>query len=85
MVFIFVLTNVIRVNIYFLMRYFLCILLPPLAVLSTGRVGAFILSILLTLLGWIPGMIFAILIVNKHYSDRKHNEMLQAVKQGKQY
>jgi hypothetical protein len=26
------------------MRYFLCIILPPLAVLTTGRIGAFILA-----------------------------------------
>lgn len=63
------------------MRYFLCILLPPVAVLTTGRIGAFILSIFLTLLGWIPGMIYAILIVNKHYADRKHSEMLNALNQ----
>ncbi len=62
------------------MRYFLCIILPPIAVLTTGRIGAFILSLLLTLLGWIPGVIFAILIVNKHYSDLKHKEMLHAMR-----
>jgi uncharacterized membrane protein YqaE (UPF0057 family) len=65
------------------MRYFLCILFPPIAILTTGRIGAFVLSLFLTLLGWIPGVIFAILIVNKHYGDKKHNEMLSAMKQNK--
>ncbi len=62
------------------MRYFLCIILPPIAVLTTGRIGAFILSLLLTLLGWIPGILFAILIINKQYSDIKHKEMLQTMR-----
>jgi uncharacterized membrane protein YqaE (UPF0057 family) len=62
------------------MRYFLCILLPPIAVLTTGRIGAFILSLFLTILGWIPGVIFAILIVNKYYGDQKHAEILQEMR-----
>ena len=51
------------------MRYVLCIFMPPIAVLTTGRVGAFFLCILLTLLGWLPGLIYSILIVNKYYAD----------------
>jgi uncharacterized membrane protein YqaE (UPF0057 family) len=65
------------------MRYFLCILFPPIAILTTGRIGAFFLSLLLTLLGWIPGVIFAILVVNKHYGDKKHNEMLNVMNRNK--
>ncbi|HRE98493.1 MAG TPA: YqaE/Pmp3 family membrane protein [Flavobacteriales bacterium] len=61
------------------MRYFFCIILPPIAVLSTGRIGAFILSLILTLLGWIPGVIYAVLITNRMYSDRRHKEMIAAL------
>jgi len=64
------------------MRYFLCILLPPIAVLTTGKIGAFILSLILTLLGWIPGMIYAILITNKFYAERRHKELM-AVARGR--
>jgi len=60
------------------MRYFLCILLPPIAVLTTGRIGAFILSLILSALFWIPGIIYAILVTNKYYADRRHKELLQA-------
>jgi len=60
------------------MRYFLCIILPPLAVLTTGKIGAFILSIILTLLVWIPGVIHAILVTNKYYADKRHKELLKA-------
>ncbi|OUM86651.1 MAG: hypothetical protein BAA01_11625 [Bacillus thermozeamaize] len=61
------------------MRYFLCFL-PPLAVLSTGYVGSFLLNIILTILGYVPGVIHAFLIVNKYYADRRHKELVQAIK-----
>ncbi len=60
------------------MRYFLCIILPPIGVITTGRIGAFILNLILTLLFWLPGMIHAILITNQYYADRRHKELLQA-------
>lgn len=62
------------------MRYFLCIIFPPLAVLTTGKIGAFILSIILTLLIWIPGVIHAILVTNKYYADKRHKELVKAAK-----
>ena len=60
------------------MRYFLCILLPPIAVLTTGRIGAFILSLILCALLWIPGIIHAILVTNKYYADKRHKELMNA-------
>jgi uncharacterized membrane protein YqaE (UPF0057 family) len=60
------------------MRYFLCIILPPIAVLTTGRIGAFILSIILTLLFYIPGVIHAILVVNSYYAEQRHKELMGA-------
>jgi uncharacterized membrane protein YqaE (UPF0057 family) len=60
------------------MRYFLCIILPPIAVLTTGRIGAFILNIILTILGVIPGIIHAILVVNGFYAERRHKELMGA-------
>lgn len=41
-------------------RVLLCIFLPPLAVLDRGC-GAFLLTLLLTMAGWVPGVIAAIL------------------------
>ncbi len=43
-----------------ILRSVLCVLLPPLAVLDKG-VMAFVSVCILTLLGWIPGIIGAIL------------------------
>lgn len=47
----------------------LAIILPPAAVLiETGCSLAFVLNILLTILGWIPGCIHALLVVFEHPS-----------------
>ena len=44
-------------------RALLCILLPPLAVLDKGC-GSLLLVTVLTLCGWIPGIIGALVICN---------------------
>ncbi len=62
------------------MRYFLCLILPPLAVITTGRIGAFLLNILLSVLGWIPGVIHAFMVTNRYYADRRNNKLIKAVR-----
>jgi uncharacterized membrane protein YqaE (UPF0057 family) len=57
------------------MLFFLCVVLPPLAVLLTGRIGSFLLSLVLTLLGWLPGVIHAFFVV----SDYKNEKRLRAI------
>ena len=47
-----------------LIRVILAILFPPLAVVDKGC-GSFLIVFLLTLLGWIPGIIAALIILNK--------------------
>jgi uncharacterized membrane protein YqaE (UPF0057 family) len=44
-------------------RVVLCVLLPPLAVLDKGC-GSIVIVFLLTLLGWVPGVIGALIICN---------------------
>jgi uncharacterized membrane protein YqaE (UPF0057 family) len=44
-------------------RVVLCIILPPLAVLDKGC-GSIVIVFLLTLLGWVPGVIGALIICN---------------------
>ncbi len=63
-----------------IMRYFLCFLFPPLAVLTTGRIGALILNIILTIFFWIPGIIHAILVVNEFYEDRRHRQLMRVAR-----
>lgn len=47
-----------------LLRAIIAILFPPLAVVDKGC-GSFLIVFILTLLGWIPGVIAALIIVNK--------------------
>ena len=61
------------------MRYFLAIILQPVAVLLCGKPVQFVLNILLTLLFWIPGAIHAILVVNSHLADKRANKIVKAV------
>jgi uncharacterized membrane protein YqaE (UPF0057 family) len=45
-------------------RVILCIIFPPLAVIDKGC-GSLLLVLILTLCGWIPGVIAALIIVKK--------------------
>ena len=45
-------------------RVILCIIFPPLAVIDKGC-GSVLLVLILTICGWIPGVIAALIIVNK--------------------
>lgn len=50
-----------------IIRILLALLLPPLGVfLTVGIRGAFWINILLTLLGWIPGMVHAVWVIAKN-------------------
>ena len=53
------------------MLYLLAIVLPPLAVLLTGRPLQALLNVLLTLFFWIPGVLHAILVVNEHKANQR--------------
>ncbi|KIL48700.1 YqaE/Pmp3 family membrane protein [Jeotgalibacillus campisalis] len=55
------------------MLYILAIFLPPAAVLFTGRFGSFLLNILLTILGFIPGLVHAIIVIR----DEKHKKEMK--------
>ena len=47
-----------------LFRAILAIIFPPLAVVDKGC-GSFVIVFILTLFGWIPGVIAALIILNK--------------------
>ena len=53
------------------MLFFLCVVLPPLAVILTGRIGSFLLSLVLTLCGWLPGVIHAFFVVSDYKSEQR--------------
>lgn len=61
------------------MIYLIAILIPPLAVLMKGKPVQALLNLVLTLLGYFPGSIHAILVVNKANADKRHKEQLEAI------
>jgi uncharacterized membrane protein YqaE (UPF0057 family) len=62
------------------MLFFLCIVLPPLAVLLTGRLGSFLLSLVLTLLGWLPGVIHAFFVVSDYKNEKRLRQIAHDLK-----
>ena len=62
------------------MMYLLCVLIPPLAVFLTGRMGAFLVSLLLTFLGWLPGVIHAFFIVSDSKADQRAQDTIEAIR-----
>ncbi|MDD6851540.1 MAG: YqaE/Pmp3 family membrane protein [Bacteroidales bacterium] len=48
-----------------LLRVILAIIFPPLAVIDRGC-GSVLIVFLLTCCGWVPGVIAALIILNKH-------------------
>ncbi len=61
------------------MLYLLALLLPPLAVLLCGKPFQALLNLVLTLLGWIPGAIHAILVVNSHENDKRTERIIRSL------
>ena len=61
--------------------FVLCIIFPPLAALIAGGLMSGILNFILTLLGWIPGMIHAFMVVNNDKAEKRNQEQIQAIKE----
>ena len=55
------------------MKYLLAIVLPPLALLAAGHPIQAVLSLILmvTLIGWIPAAIWAVLVVNDSNAEAR--------------
>jgi uncharacterized membrane protein YqaE (UPF0057 family) len=64
------------------MLYLVAVVLPPLAVLLCGKPLQALLSILLSLFFYFPGLIHALFVVNKHYADKRHQEIIREMRHG---
>ena len=51
------------------LRALVCIFLPPLAVIDKGC-GAVLIVLILTLIGWVPGIIAAILFCTRQNAEK---------------
>lgn len=64
------------------MLYLLAILLPPVAFFGAGKPfqGLLALVLMVTLIGWIPASIWAILVVSSRNADKRNERLIQATK-----
>ncbi len=60
------------------MIYLVAVLLPWLALMVRGKVmqGLLCLVLQITVLGWIPAAIWAVLVINNQNAERRHREMM---------
>ena len=61
------------------MRYLLAILLPPVAVLFSGRPFQAVINIFLTLAFYLPGAIHACFVVHQDLADKRAQRIVDAV------
>lgn len=61
------------------MRYLFAILLPPVAVLFSGRPIQAMLNLILTLCFWIPGALHACFVVHQDQEDRRAQRIVDAL------
>ena len=62
------------------MRYLLALLLPPIAVLFSGKPFQALLNLVLTLCFWLPGAIHAVLVVHNDLADERAQRIVEAVR-----
>ena len=62
------------------MLYLVAVILPPLAVLLAGKPFQALLSIPLTLLLYVPGILHALFVVHNHYADRRTDRLILATR-----
>ena len=59
--------------------FLLVIFLPPIAVLMCGRPFQALLNVILTCLGWIPGIIHAWVVYNNKNADKRTDKLIGAM------
>lgn len=57
----------------------LAVLCPPLAVLLTGKPSQFATNLALSLLLYLPGLVHALIVVDRHETDRRNEAILRAM------
>jgi uncharacterized membrane protein YqaE (UPF0057 family) len=65
------------------MLYLIAILCPALGVILAGRpIRAVLLAILqITLIGWIPAIIIAFIMIGGAHADKRTNKIVRSIKQ----
>ncbi|MFZ1080293.1 MAG: YqaE/Pmp3 family membrane protein [Candidatus Kryptoniota bacterium] len=61
------------------MLYILAFLLPPIAVLLSGKPIQALLNFFLCFLLWVPAVAHALLVVHDHYEDKRTRRIIKAI------
>jgi len=67
------------------MLYLVAVILPPLAVLLAGKPFQALLSIPLTLLFYVPGIVHALFVVHNHYADQRTDRLIRATRDAERH
>ena len=67
------------------MLYLVAFILPPLAVLLAGKPFQALLSIPLTLLLYVPGIVHALFVVHNHYADQRTDRLIRATRDAQRH
>ena len=64
------------------MRYLIALLLPWLAFFTMGKVfqGILCLILQLTLIGWLPAALWAVISVSNYHAEKRNTELLRELK-----
>ena len=64
------------------MRYVIAFFLPWLSLMLQGKIGSGILCLLLqiTLIGWVPAFIWAVVSLNRMYEDRRTDRLIREMR-----
>jgi uncharacterized membrane protein YqaE (UPF0057 family) len=65
------------------MRYLLAIVLPPVAMFTCGKPFQALICLILqvTVFGWIPAAIWALLTVSSYQADKRNERLIKAMQQ----
>lgn len=64
------------------MRYVIAFFFPWLSLFMQGKIGSGILCLLLqlTIIGWLPAFIWAVMSLNNMYADRRTRKIIKEMK-----
>jgi len=68
------------------MKYILAFFLPWLSLMLNGKLFSGIICLILqiTVIGWLPAAIWAIMSLNKRDADKRTDRIVRAIREGKQ-
>ena len=60
--------------------FILCIILPPIAAAISGGVSSFLINIILTCCGWLPGVVHAFMVTKNARVEEEKEQLMATIK-----